>query len=138
MVKKEIKLKGSLHGTKMLISYNKPDIINSIVDNHLCQINDFKIKYLEEKKRHYIYHSYEGLDDEMKKKYTGRWYTSNYEYIDKDLNHVDNTFLIELKSLDWEDFETGQSVKKDVHIKIQLTQSGFNKLKKYFSTYNSK
>lgn len=138
MVKNEVKLKGSLHGSKKLVPYKNPDIIRSSVDNNICLINDLRVKYLEDKKRFYIYNSYSGLDKEEKRNYTGRWYMGNYEYNSKDLNSVDNTFSIELKSIDWEDFETGKSDIKNVKIKIELTPNGFEKLKKMLMIQNIK
>ena len=129
MVNKEIKLKGSMHGVKNIKEYKKPDIINSVVDNHFCLINDIRIKYNDEKKRFYIYHSYNGLDG-----YSGRWYKVDYYFVGKDLEPVNKTFTIELKSVDWEDFETGKSTTKNVDIKIQLSDYGFNKLQKYFTS----
>lgn len=132
MVKKELKLKGSMHGTKIIKSYDNPDIIHSKVDNHICLINDLKIKYLDNKKKFYIYHSYNGLDKDMNKNYTGRWYSGNYEYNIKDFSKTKKTFSITLKSIEWEDFTTGKSKIKNVKIKIQFTESGFDKLNKYF------
>jgi hypothetical protein len=68
MPKDKLVLKGSMHGTKIYKVYKTPDIIQSVVDDHICQINDFKVTYLPDKKKFYIYHSYEGLDGNMKKK----------------------------------------------------------------------
>lgn len=127
MTKKEIKLKGSLHGTKKIMPYKKPDIIRSTVDHHLCLINDVTVKYLEDKQQFYIYHSYRHEDS-----YSGRWYMRNYEYNPSNFNAKNHTFSIELKSIDWEDFETGEIKNKNVTVEIEFTPSGFEKFAKYF------
>jgi hypothetical protein len=134
----KLNLKGSLHGVKNFKPYKTPDINNSIVDEHLCQANDFKIKYLQNKNLFYIYHSYNGLDDINTVIYTGRWYITDYAFDKNDLNENNKTFTILLKSIDWEDFETGQSSRKNVNIVINLTELGFNKLNRFFDKYTEK
>jgi hypothetical protein len=101
-------------------------------------VNDFKITYLPNKKLFYIYHSYNGLDDTNTVIYTGRWYIADYAFDKNDLNENDKTFTILLKSIDWQDFETGQSSRKNVTIVIKLTDLGFNKLNKFFDNYTEK
>lgn len=131
MDKKKLILKGSLHGTKKIVAYKNPDIINSIVDNRLCLINELKITYFDDKKHFYIYHSYYSLDEDMKINHSGRWFNAHYQIDNKDLNEKDKTFSIELKSVEWYDEDTSSLVKKDVKIKIQLTPMGYKKLNKF-------
>lgn len=131
-------LKGFMKGVKKFSPYKNPDIIQSVVDGHVCESNDLKIKYLPEKDKYYIYHSYIGLDENMKKNYDGRWYSMNYLLNKKDLNHENNTLSVLLKSIDWEDFDTGKSTIKDVNIIITFTPIGFNKLTKFIDRSENK
>lgn len=123
----KIILKGSMYGIKKLKPYKTPDIFHSVVDDHECQMNSVKIIYLSEKNEFYIYHSYNQMDP----KYSGRWYIGNYSFNPKDLNAEKKTFSINLKSVDWEDFDTGNSVIKDVDIIIYFTDGGFQKVNKF-------
>lgn len=130
----KIILKGFMHGVKKLEAYKNPDIFHSIVDDHECQMNNVKIIYLSEKKQFYIYHSY----DQTETKYSGRWYIGNYSFNPKDLNAGKKTFSITLKSVDWEDFDTVNTVIKDVDIIIYFTDYGFRKINKFFAKINNK
>lgn len=70
----ELTLKGSMYGIKKPKAYNNPDIIQSIVDKHACEINRLRISYIKDTKKFYMYHSYDGLAS----KYSGRWHLSDY------------------------------------------------------------
>lgn len=138
MSKDKLVLKGLMKGVNKFTPYKDPDIIQSVVDSHVYESNDFKIRYLPEKDKYYIYHSYNGLDQTMKKNYSGRWYSADYSLIGKDLDEKKHTFSVLLKSVDWEDFETGQSSRKDVKIVITFTPKGFDKLNKFFDSFETK
>jgi len=129
----KLSLKGSIYGVKKYKIYKNPHILHSNVDKHLCQINDFKITYFPEQNNFRIYHSYYGLDKQMGMNYTGRWYISNFIFSPKQLNTDKKTLTITLKSIDWEDFDTGKIKKKNVKITIYFTDIGFKKLNTFIS-----
>ncbi len=136
MTKKEIKLKGSMHGTKKIKSYDNPDIMYSTVDKQKCLINKINIKYYSDNNNFYIYHSFDRLDKDLNINYSGRWYLTDYKYKTSDLNIKNKTFTVTLKSIEWENFDTGKTVKKTVKIIIQFSEKGFDKLKNYFEKNN--
>lgn len=138
MSKDRLILKGLMKGVKKFTPYKNPDIVQSVVDGHICESNDFTISYLPDKNKYYIYHSYVGLDENMKRNYDGRWYSMNFLLNKKDLNQKDNTFSVLLKSVDWEDFGTGKSKIKDVNIIITFTPKGFDKLMKFIDRSETK
>ncbi len=130
----KIVLKGSLYGSKSIKTYSNPDILYSKVDNKICQMNDLKIKYNDEKNNFYIYHSYDSVDINLNKKiYSGRWYSVNFIPDSKTFNHKNKTFNTLLKNIEWEDFDTGKISTKNIKIKIFFTESGFKKLIKSFN-----
>lgn len=124
-----IVLKGSMHGKTNPKPYKNPDILSSNVDGKTYEINKLTISLslLSDKNQFYIYHSYNQND------YSGRWYTGGYVFSPKDMDKEKKTFTIELKSVNWEDFDTGKETKKDVTIIINLTERGYKKLNKYFT-----
>lgn len=129
----EITLKGSLYGVHTFSKYKNPDISRAIVDNHVYLVNKLRIRYLENKDKYYIYHSYV---DGTGRKYSGRWYNGNYTFSKNGLNASQKTFTVVLKSVEWEDDITNTSTVKDVEIKIYLTKSGYYALEDYFNLYN--
>jgi hypothetical protein len=129
----KIVLKGSMYGSKSIKTYSNPDILYSKVGNNICQINDLRIKYNNEKKKLYIYHSYDSVDNNFNKIYSGRWYLVNFTPYLKTLNHKNKTFNTLLKNIEWQDFNTGKIQIKNVKIKIFFSESGFKKIIKYFN-----
>lgn len=135
---KQIRLKGPMHGAKIFKPYKNPDIIYSVIDNHKCQVNELHIEYLPENNVFYIYHSYKNIYDKNDNGavYTGRWYNRNYSFTNKNLDENEKTFKIVLKSVAFEDFNTGNITQKDINVSIHFNSSGFNKLKKFFTIHN--
>lgn len=133
----KLMLKGSMYGIKNIKSYHNPNILYSIVDKNKCQINDLKIKYNKDKNNFYISHSYDGIDSNMNKVYYGRWrnFDFNFEPGKTYLKLKTNTFEIQLKNVEWEDFDTGKTKIKNVKIKIFLSCQGFTKLTNFFNKY---
>jgi hypothetical protein len=131
---KKLKLKGSMYGNKKLKLYDDPDIISSNVDKHICHKNSFDISYDSNKRQYYVYHSYDGVNKKMEINYSGRWYLTDFIFSDKSLNKKKNSFQIILKNINWENFNTGKTTKKDVKIQINFSEKGFDKLENFFLT----
>ena len=131
MVEKKLILKGSLHGTKILKEYSKPDILYSSVNNKICKKNLFSISYNKEKNNFYIYHSYDEYDNQLNKIYSGRWYQTNFNFNTKSFDYKKKTLTIKLKNIEWENFETGKIDVKNVKIIIYLSPTGYEKIIKY-------
>ena len=126
----KLKLKGSMYGKKTLKVYDNPDIMSSIVDSYKCNINTLYFNYDKEKKSFYIYHAYDKVNKKMKIDYSGRWYSSEFIISNKNLNEKKLSFETTLKNINWEDFDTGKTTKKNVKIHIFFSQIGYDKLKK--------
>lgn len=133
----KIVFKGSMYGVKLIKSYSNPDILYSIVEKNICQINKLSINY-DIKNNFYIYHSYDSVDKKFNKTYNGRWYLRNFIPDSKTLNHKNKTLNILFKNTDWEDLYTGKINNKNVKIQIFFSESGFKKLIKYFNIYINK
>jgi len=131
----KLTLKGSMYGSKKIKTYTEPNILYSMVDKHKCQINNLTFKYKKDKNNFYVYHSYDELDTTMNKLYSGRWY--NFDFIPgkKNFSSKTNTFEIQLKNVEWEDFDTGKIKTKNIKIKFFLTSCGYNKLIIFFNKY---
>lgn len=131
----KLTLKGSMYGSKKIKTYSEPNILYSVVDKHKCQINNLTFKYNKDKNNFYVYHSYDGLNSTMNKVYLGRWYNVDFIPNKKNFNSKTNTFEIQLKNVEWENFETGKIKIKNVKIKFFLTPSGYNKLIIFINKY---
>lgn len=128
----KIILKGSLYGVNVIKTYSNPDISYSVVDKNICNMNNLSIKYNIDKNNFYIYFSYNSINDNFNKKYSGRWYSLDFIPNSKTLNYKDKSLNISISNsnTEWENFDTNQiqKNKKNIKIKIFLNEKGFEKL----------
>ena len=126
-MKKELSLKGSKYGSIIIKKYLNPDILYSFIDNHKCYQNKLSITYQNNK--YFVYHSY----NDYNKKYSGRWYDANFSIDNCNLDENRKILTILLKNTEWGNFDDNTTIKKDVEIKIFLTQCGYNKLRTFYN-----
>jgi hypothetical protein len=134
---KKIILKGSLHGTKNIKKYDKPDILYSKVDGYNFQKNELIINKNKDDS-FYIYHSFESFDDKFNKINSGRWYNTNLFIQSFVINEKNKSITITLKNINWTSFKTGKSSIKNVKIILFLTIDGLNKVQKYLTSFSTK
>lgn len=128
----KIILKGSMYGVNVIKTYSNPDILYSVVDKNICNMNNLSIKYNIDKNNFYIYFSYDSINNNFNKIYSGRWYSLDFIPNSKTLNYKNKSLNILVSNTEWENFDTNliQKNKKNIKIKIFLNEKGFEKIKK--------
>lgn len=128
MLKKKLTINGLLHGTKIIKKYKNPDILYSKIDTYIYNKNHLTISYNDEKNIFCLYHFFE-LYNDNEKIYSGRWYNTNICFDSKSIDKKKLTLTIDLKNIDWENFENGIITNRDVKITFFLTKIGLCKIK---------